>query len=129
MFINDFISYYEAGIPEEYNNSYVDDNGNLIYVKKYYPPFIFAGILSLIVTIITIAIMVSRNKMVYKAREANEYLDKNSIKYNRKDSHLVSSNTTRHYNPPSSSSSSGGGSSHSFSGSSGIGHSGGGRHG
>ena len=129
MFINDFISYYEAGIPEEYNNSYVDDNGNLIYVKKYYPPFIFAGILSLIVTIITIVVMVSRNKMVYKAREANEYLDKNSIKYNRKDSHLVSSNTTRHYNPPSSSSSSGGGSSHSFSGSSGIGHSGGGRHG
>lgn len=128
MFIDDFTRYYETGIPEQYSNSYIDDNGNLIYVKKYHPPFIFAGVLSLIVTIITIAVMVSKNKMVYKAREANEYLDKNSIKYNRKDSHLVSSNTTRHYNPPSSSSS-GGGSSHSFSGSSGSGHSGGGRHG
>ena len=130
LFIDEFLKYYEEGIPSDYSNSYIDDNGNLVYVKKYYPPIVLAGIISLIVSIITISIMIKKNKMVYTAKEANEYLDNESIKYIRKDSHLESTHTTRHYNPPSDSgSSSGGGSSHSFSGSSGIGHSGGGRHG
>ena len=127
LFIDEFLEYYEKGIPEEYNKSYVDNNGNLIIVKKYNPPFILAGVISLIVSIITISIMISKNKMVYKAREANQYLKEDSIIYTRKEKHLASSSTTRHYNPPSSSS--GGGGSHSFGGSSGIGHSGGGRHG
>ena len=127
LFIDEFLEYYEKGIPEEYNKSYVDNNGNLIIVKKYNPPFILAGVISVIVSIITISIMISKNKMVYKAREANQYLKEDSIIYTRKEKHLASSSTTRHYNPPSSSS--GGGGSHSFGGSSGIGHSGGGRHG
>ncbi len=127
LFIDELLEYYEKGIPEEYNKSYVDNNGNLIIVKKYNPPFILAGVISLIVSIITISIMISKNKMVYKAREANQYLKEDSIIYTRKEKHLASSSTTRHYNPPSSSS--GGGGSHSFGGSSGIGHSGGGRHG
>ena len=127
LFISEFIDYYKSGIPEEYADSYLDESGELIIPRKYHPPFVAAAIAGLIVSSITVAIMVSKNKMVYKAKEANAYLNKETIKYNKKDSRLVSTNTVSHYNPPSSSSSSGSG--HSFHGSSGIGHSGGGRHG
>lgn len=131
IFINDFIDYYKEGIPNGYENAYLDENGFLIIPRVYNPPYTIAFIGGLIVSIITICIMVSKNKMVYKAKEANTYLNKETIKYNKKDSRLISTNTVSHYNPPSSSShSGGGGSSHSFGGSSGIGHGGGGgRHG
>jgi len=125
-FIDEFLGYYESGIPSSMESSTIDENGKLVYVKIYKPPFVLAIVVALITAIISISVMIKKNKMVYKAMEANEYLDKESLKYNLKDSRLISTNTVRHYNPPSSSSSGG---SHSFSGSSGGGHSGGGRHG
>ena len=127
-FLDEFTEYYDMGIPSEYKDAYLDDYGFIIIPRHYNPPFLIALIVSLVATTITMIVLVKKNKMVYKATEAYEYLNKDSIKYNRKESHLVSTNTTRHYNPPSSSGSSSGGG-HSFSGSSGIGHSGGGRHG
>ena len=128
IFVNDFIDYYKEGIPKGYEEAYLDENGFIVIPRHYNPPYIAATIAGLIVSLIVTSVLVKKNKMVYKAKEANSYLNKDSIKYSRKDSRLVSTNTVSHYNPPSSSSSSGGG--HSFGGSSGIGHSGGGgRHG
>ena len=126
LYIEKLTECYDEGLLDDYKEAYLDENGNIKLPKKYNPPFALAGIVSGVLTLIIMLIMIKKNKMVYKAKEANEYLNKNSIKYNRKDSHLVSTNTVRHYNPPSSSSSGGGG---SFSGHSGSGHSGGGRHG
>lgn len=131
LFIDDFINYYELGIPDNYKDSYLDENGFLIVPDRFNPPIAVAAIISLVVTGITMGILVSKNKMVKKLNNANDYIDANSMKYEHKESHLVSSNTVRHYHPPHESSGGGsfGGSSHSFGGSSGIGHSGGGRHG
>ncbi len=133
LFIDDFINYYELGIPKDYSDSYIDENGYLIVPSRFNPPIEVAAIISFVITAITIGILVSKNKMVKKAVTANDYEDANSMKYSLKESHLVSTNTVRHYHPPHESSGGGGGSfggsSHSFGGSSGIGHSGGGRHG
>ncbi len=131
LFIDDFINYYELGIPDDYKDSYLDENGFLIVPNRFNPPIAVAAIISLAVTGITMGVLVSKNKMVKKLNNANDYIDANSMKYEHKESHLVSSNTVRHYHPPHESSGGGsfGGSSHSFGGSSGIGHSGGGRHG
>ena len=127
IFIDEFTDYYNSGMPSEYQNAYIDENGFIVIPKTYNPPFILSGVVAAIIAAFSTKRNVSKNKMVFKAKEANEYLVADSIKYNRKDSKLVSSHTTSHYNPPSSSSSGGG---HSFGGSSGIGHSGGGgRHG
>lgn len=126
-FMDEFLNYYNEGIPSKYQESYLDEKGNVVYVKTFLPPITLATVISLVTAIIVISIMIKKNKMVYKAKEANEYLDSNSLKYNRKDTKLVATHTTRHYNPPTDTSSGGG--SHSFSGSSGMGHSGGGRHG
>lgn len=128
IFIDEFIEYYNAGLEDSYKDAYLDDNGNVVVPKVYKPPFLIAIIIALITSGITISIMISKNKMVYKAKEANNYLNKETVKYNKNDSKLVSSNTVSHYNPPSNSGGSSGGG-HSFSGSSGIGHGGGGRHG
>lgn len=125
-FINELIDYYNKGIPKQNADAYIDNHGNIAFIKKYNPPFMVAGIIALITSTIIISIMIKKNKMVYQAKEANEYLNNDSIKYNRKETHLISTHTTRHYNPPSNNS---GGGSHSFGGSSSIGHSGGGRHG
>lgn len=125
-FISSYLNYYEAGIPSEYKNYYVDDMGFL--KQKYTPPIFIALFISLAVSGITIAIMISKNKMVKKQTTAKEYLNSSSIKYNTRNNTLVNS-YTRSYTVSSSSSGgrSGGG---SFRGSSGGGHSrGGGRHG
>ena len=110
-------------------NYYVDDMGYLQkHPAKYKVPYLFIIMFSGIITLISMIIMVGRNKMIKKALEAQEYLDKTSTKFTSRDDHLISSHTT-HY-VASSSSGGGGGGFHSSGGSSGGGHSsGGGRHG
>lgn len=126
-FINELSLFYDDGIPQGYEEAYIDELGNLVIPKHYNPPYLIAALIGLFTTGITTKVLVSKNKMVYKAKEADKYLKSDTIKYNRQDSRLVSTHTTSHYDPPSNSSSGGG---HSFSGSSGLGHGGGGgRHG
>ena len=81
-----------------------------------------------VVTLITMIILVKKNKMVKKATTAGDYLDKDSVNYSVKTDQFAGTITTRHrINNNSSSGHSGGG--HSSFGSSGGGHiSGGGRH-
>ena len=129
-FIDNFTIYYHMG--KATTDYYVDDMG---YVQKIPPTFnlksnlvmsIFAGI---IVSIIALVIMVKKNKMVKKATEAGDYLDKSSIQYNVKQDIMTGSITT-HHRISSDSGGSGGGGFHSSGGSSGGGHGGGGgRHG
>lgn len=121
IFVNKCKTYYDKGYAAIYRYSYVDKDGYIH--KNYHVPFITCTIGAGIITLITMLILVSKNKMVRKAITANEYLDKGSINYTQSMDQFVRSHTT-HYTV---SSSSGGG---SHGGSSGGGHSsGGGRHG
>ena len=122
-FISEFTYYYSMG--KALTDYYVDDMG---YIHKLYTvPWLFAVGGGLIVALITVIVMVKKNKMVKKATQANDYLTKDSVKYNVRSDILTGSITT-HYRVQSSSGGGGGHSSHG--GSSGGGHGGGGgRHG
>ncbi len=127
-FVDIYKNYYEQGIPSEYKNYYIDDMGYL--KKKYNVPWLIALIASTFVTIITLTIMVNKNKMVKKDTRATGYLNNSSISYTKRTKNLISSHTTHYRRTESSSGGGGGGGFSSSSGSSGGGHSsGGGRHG
>ncbi len=130
-FINSSKKYYKKGILPKYKGCTVDQmgdlfdkNGNPVSWDKgvYVMPIIPALIISLVVSIIFIIILISRNKMVKKAVDAKDYLDENSVKYTSKQDHFVSTHTSSYRI----SSSGGGGGSHHSSG--GFSHGGGGRH-
>ena len=137
--IERYTEYYNAGITSEMKNydlskdgymydtrvSYIDKNGNI--KKKYKVPIILSVIISGIATTISMLIMVGKNKMIRKATNANEYLDKGSVRYSESYNNLVNTYTTTRIIVESSSGGGGGGGGHSsFGGHSGGGHSGGG---
>lgn len=125
-FIDDMTNYYKLGIDSEYENYYVDKDGYLR--EKYIPPVLFSFIVASIVTIIVMAILINKNKMVKKASKADEYLNTNSVNYSVREDKYTHSRTSSYRVSSSSGGSSG--SSSSSRGSSGGGHSsGGGRHG
>lgn len=125
LFITEMSSYYDQGIPSAMKNYYLDEDG---YLHQHFsPPYAIAFLIALLVSGVTIAILIGKNKMVRKATTAKEYLDENSVNITNSQDIFISTHTTQ-YTESDSSSSSGGFSSHS--GSSGGGHSsGGGRHG
>lgn len=130
IFIEDFTNYYDMG--KSLPDYYVDDMG---YIHKNFEmPVLPALGGGGIVALITILVMVKKNKMVKKSTEANDYLANDSIKYNVKSDTLTGSFTTHHTVHRDSGGygggHSGGGHFSSHSGSSGGGHGGGGgRHG
>lgn len=122
-FINEADYYADLGVPASNAHTYIDDDGEL-RVKRVYPTLMIL-ILSVAVASIVVGILVAKNKLVRKATEAKQYIDKNSINiYERRDQFLHT-HTSKTYVPKSSGSSSGGGSSISR-GSSGTSHGGGG---
>lgn len=124
-FIYNMKDYYNLGIPSEMKNYYVDEMGYL--QEKYNPPIFLALVISGVLSAIVMYILISKNKMVKKAKAANEYLEKETINYTQRIDNFITSTTVRHV---ISSNSSGGGGRSSSRGSSGGGHSsGGGRRG
>lgn len=123
-FIEDAKGFYTEGIPSDYDDYYIDDNG---YMRKNYSvPFVGVTIVSGVITVIVIVILVKKNKMVKKATEAENYLDRNSINYKKSNDIFLHSHTSSYVVSSSSGGSSGG----SRTGSSGRGYGGGGgRHG
>ena len=120
-------SYFDRGPDEGY---YVDDNG---YIHQnpptYHLPLGTAGVVSGIATLITMIVLVKKNKMVKKETLASVYVDRDTVKYNNKVDQFLHSHTSS-YTVSSSSGGGGGGGHSSHSGSSGGGHGGGGgRHG
>ena len=130
--INQLIYYYDSGKSKSMDNYTVDENG---YLKEIFvAPISTALFMAVIFTIIIIVVLVEKNKMVRKATEAGEYLNKRFTKITKREDKLINSHTSSYTR---SSSSDGGGFSggggfggfSSSSGSSGGGHGGGGRHG
>ena len=127
FYIHQLSNYYDSGISKDLKNYYVDDMGYLH--KEYKVPYLFIIPFSVILTIISMSIMVGKNRMIKKATGATDYLDRTSTTFTQRVDNLISSHTT-HYRMSSSSGGGGGGGFHSSGGSSGGGHSsGGGRHG
>lgn len=130
-FINYTQNYIKSGYPSTASNYYLDEYGNMHRAPaKYHPPIVIALFAGMILAGIIVAVMVSKNKMVKKAKKAEEYLDKSSINITNRLDQFLRTHTSSY---TISSSSGGGGHSgggHSFhSGSSGFSHGGGGRHG
>ncbi len=112
-FIKIIGDFAKEGLPK--NNSIDGKESNLSVLIK-------AMVIGLIVTVIVMAILISKNKLVRKATTAEEYLNKDSVNIKKISDVLISSNITKHRIDHSSSS--GGSSTHS--GSSGSSHGGGG---
>ncbi len=125
-FVSRTDSYIKSGPPSAMKNYYVDEKG---YLKQYYRiPWLISIGISSILTLIIMIILVNKNKMVTKARQAEDYVNKDSIHITNRKDVFVGSHTSSYTS--SSSSGGGGGGFSSHSGSSGGGHSsGGGRHG
>lgn len=120
-FINKISSYADSGIPTSNKNTYIDETGDIVYIKKIN---IFASIiLSGIITLVVILILVNKNKMIKKAEDAYRYVDKNNINITQRNDQFITTHTTSVII----SSSSGGGGSSTHRGSSGRSHGGGGR--
>lgn len=122
--------YAKNGIPEGNKSSYIDSDGNYIYVEqKSFPLSVFL-IISFIVSTIVLIIFINKNKLVKKAYQASSYMNDNKkVIKNISDTFLTTHTSRVRINTDSggsSSSSHSGGSSthHSSSGSS---HGGGGR--
>ena len=115
--------YYNSGALQDYA---LDDNWNLIHIKgPFRPNLIMIVIIPAIITLVTILILVNKNKMVKKAKEAQDYLDEKSVNFTRRQDNFIRSHTSSY---TVSSSSGGGGGHHSSGGSFGGHSSGGGRH-
>ncbi len=126
-FVNEMTKYYNEGIADEMSNYHVDKNGFLY--QEYVPPYLSVFVISLLISILIVGILIKKNKMVRKATEAKEYLDKNSIKYTDKKDQFIRSHTSSYTVSDSGPSGGGGGFSSSIGSSGGGFSSGGGRHG
>ena len=121
--INTLENYFELGLPSNKDSNYeILKDGEVV---RKFPYFLVFGV-PLIITVIVIAIMVSKNKLVRKATSSREYLVKDSVRIKTLHDRLVSTHTmvTPIYQSSSSGGSGGGSSTHS--GSSGRSHGGGG---
>lgn len=120
----------KSGYPSSASNYYLDDNGDLHRIKpKYHPPILLGLIMAGVVAGTIIGIMISKNKMVKKAKKANEYLDRDSISITKREDTYLRSHTTSYTISSSSSGGHHGGGHSSHHSSSGFSHGGGGRHG
>ena len=126
----DKLEYFQKkGIPEGNKNSYIDKNGDYVYkAVKTFPLFMFLFISSITATIVLV-IFISKNKLVRKAHDAKEYMEKDNARVLKVQDRFITSHTSRvRINTDSSSGSSfGGGSSSTHRSSSGRSHGGGGR--
>jgi uncharacterized membrane protein YgcG len=131
QFIDDMATYYSKGIPSDMKDYKINSNGYLYQEDHYSIPWTTLLGISFVVTFIIMLILIMKNKMVRKAKDASTYLNKESINITNKSDIFINTHTSKHtVSHDSGGSSSGGGSFHSSSGSSGGGHSsGGGRHG
>lgn len=126
--------YVRIGIPESNKYCSIDSNGEYRCTKPKKKlselPFVPIIFVSLLISIISTIVMANKNKMVFMATSAGNYINKGTINITSKTDRFLRSNTTSY--TVSSSSGSGGGS-RSFGGSSthhsssGHSHGGGGR--
>ena len=73
-FIDRLDYYVSQGIPNSNKNTYVSSDG-VMHEKHVFPYFITIGI-SLVISLVVVLIFAHKTKMIKKATEANNYVDK-----------------------------------------------------
>ena len=128
LFIEESTRYYNKGYDD--TKYYLSEYGELLlYPEKYKVPYFWTVISGGVASVLSVLGLSKKNKMVMKATEANDYIDKSKTNFTVNNDTLVSSITTHHIiTNDSSSGGSGGGFSHMGS-SGGFHGGGGGRHG
>ncbi len=114
--------YYDEGKSPQYKDYKINKDGDLVAPYRF--PFILALVVPGIFTFFYISYYVNKNKMIYKAKLAHDYLDGNSVSYKVKDNKFIRTATRAIPRTTNNRSGSSGG---SFRGSSGRSSSGGGR--
>lgn len=123
-FIDECSYYASLGIPSSNSNTYINSRGDLVYKKHF--PWIGSLGTSLVSATIVLLILISKNKMVKKATNANNYARQDSLNItNRSDRFVTTHTTSVRINTDSGGGRIGGSTTHH--GSSGISHGGGGR--
>ena len=124
-----FDEYLDKGVPYDLEGYDVDDNGYLQkdpnFKRPFRPPWVGIIGADLIIVLITMIILIKKNRMVKKKLVMTEYVNKNGADYRVKTDQFIRSFVTSHTVSSSSGGHSGGGFS-SSGGSSGGGHSSGG---
>lgn len=135
-FITSSSSFAAKGIPSGNKNSYIGEDGDIVYttpgkaemiMNVMIGSSIYILIGAAIATTLFFVIASAKHKVVKKAVFAKEYLVKDSFKLTKREDDFLGSHTTSRYNPPSSSSSSSSSHSSTHSSSSGSHHGGGSR--
>ncbi len=125
-FIRSASSYASQGVPSSNSGTYIDSNGDLRYKPSM--PWGKIALISLALPTIVVVILISKNKMVKAASNANNYLKDDTVNINvRSDQFLTTHTTTTRIDSDSGGSSGRIGGSSISRGSSGISHGGGGR--
>ena len=120
-FIDRLDYYVSQGIPNSNKNTYVSSDG-VMHEKHVFPYFITIGI-SLVISLVVVLIFAHKTKMIKKATEANNYVDKSHINITNRRDIFITTNTTRVRKPDNNS-----GSGSGRVGGTSISHSGGGSH-
>lgn len=125
-----FKKYLNDGIPYDLEGYYVDDMGYLQkdpnFKRPFRPPWVGIIVTDFLIVLITIIVLVFKNRMVKKKLVMTEYINKNGANYRVKNDQFIRSFVTSHTVSSSSGGHSGGGGFSSSGGSSGGGHSSGG---
>ncbi len=124
--ITDAQKFASQGIPEDNKDSYINEDGEYVYVKHKTYPLLGFILTSGIVSTIILLIFINKNKLIKKAYNASEYLDNDTKNIRKIADNFITSNTTKIYVSSNSGGSYSGGSS-THSSSSGSSHGGGGR--
>lgn len=128
--INCFKKYLDSGVPYDLEGYYVDDMGYLQkdpnFKRPFRPPWIGIIGADVIITLITLIILIKKNKMVKKKLVTTDYVNKAGAEYRVKTDQFIRSYVTSHTVSSSSGGHGGGGGFSSSGGSSGGGHSSGG---
>lgn len=130
--IESISNFANNGIPNGNKSSYIDSNGNYVYVEHKEFPLTTIIIISIIVATIILIIFINKNKLVKKQYTASSYIDENKKEIKNLGNIFLTTHTSRIRINTDSGGGSSSGSSHSggsstHSSSSGTSHGGGGR--
>lgn len=91
-FINESYNFAKKGIPNSNEDTEIDENGNIVAVKKF--PILQIIIADSLITIIVMLILVNKHKMVRKSVNANYYIDKSSLKITKRSDQFLTTHTS-----------------------------------
>lgn len=91
-FIKSSSKFAKNGIPESNRDTEINEVGDLVIIKRF--PIMQILIIDIVITSITMLILINKNKMIRKNVNANYYIDKGSLKINKKSDVFLTTHTS-----------------------------------